>query len=66
MQLFVFDKGYMYIHPMKAKTEIIDAVKAFAKEIVVHTALILDPSGEQRLKVFKIRRKLQKLYVIVE
>ena len=40
----------MYVHPMKAKTEIIDAVKAFAKEIGVPTALILDLSGEQRSK----------------
>ena len=50
MQLFVSDVGYMYVHPMKAKTEIIDAVKAFAKEIGVPTALILDPAGEQRSK----------------
>ena len=40
----------MYVYPMKAKTEIIDAVKAFAKEIGVPTALILYPSGEQRAK----------------
>ena len=31
MQLFVSDVGYMYVHPMKAKTEIVDAVKAFCK-----------------------------------
>ena len=35
---------------MKAKTEIIDAVKAFAKKIGVPTALLLDSVGEQRLK----------------
>ena len=40
----------MYVQPMKAKTELIDAVKDFAKEIGVPTALILDPSGEQRSK----------------
>ena len=27
IQLFVSDKGYMYVQPMKAKTELIDAVK---------------------------------------
>ena len=46
MQLFVSDIGYMYVHPMKVKTEIINAVKAFAKEIGVPTALTLDPAGE--------------------
>ena len=50
MQLFVSDVGYMYVHPMKEKAEIVDAVKAFAKEIGVPTALILDLSGEQRSK----------------
>ena len=35
MQLFVSDAGFMYVHPMKAKTEIIDTVKAFAKEIIM-------------------------------
>ena len=46
IQLSVSDVGYMYVHPMKEKSEIIDAVKAFAKEIGVPTALILDPAGE--------------------
>ena len=50
MQLFVSDKGHMYVHSMKAKTEIIDAVKTSAKEISVPTALILNPSGKQRSK----------------
>ena len=49
-QLLVSDAGFMYVHSMKAKTKIIDAVKAFAKEISVPTALILDPEGTQRLK----------------
>ena len=50
MQLFVSDEGYMYVHPMKAITEIIDSVKAFAKEIGVPTGFILDLCGEQRSK----------------
>ena len=45
MRLFVSDTGFMYVYPMKVKTEIIDAVKAFAKEVGVPTALILDPEG---------------------
>ena len=44
---------------MKAKTEIIDAVKAFAKEIGVPTAFILDPAGEQRSKELeKVTKKM--------
>ena len=48
MQLFVSYTGFMYVYPMKSKTEIINAVKAFAKAIGVPTALILDPEGTQR------------------
>ena len=33
MQLFVSDVGFMYVYPMKSKSEIPLAVKAFAKEI---------------------------------
>ena len=40
----------MYTYPMKEKSEIVNAVKAFAKEIGVPTALILDPEGTQRSK----------------
>ena len=47
MQLFVSDAGFMYIYPMKEKTEIINTVKTFAKKIGVPTALILDPEGTQ-------------------
>ena len=48
MQLFVSDTGFMYIYPMKAKTEIINAVKAFAKAIGVPTALMIVPEGTHR------------------
>ena len=47
MQLFVSDTGFMYVVPMKSKTEIVQAVKQFAKEIGVPTALILDLEGTQ-------------------
>ena len=36
MQLFVSDMGFMYVYPMKLKSEIPMAVKAFAKEIGVY------------------------------
>ena len=36
MQLFVSDTGFMYVYPMKLKSEIPVAVKVFAKEIGVY------------------------------
>lgn len=48
MQLFVSDTGFMFVYPMKSKSEIPDAVKAFAKEIGVPVSLILDPEGTQK------------------
>lgn len=48
MQLFVSDTGFMYVYPMESKSQIPDAVKAFAKEIGVPLSFILDPSGEQK------------------
>ena len=36
MQLFVSDTGLMYVYPMKLKSEIPMAVKAFAEEIGVY------------------------------
>jgi hypothetical protein len=47
MQLFVSDKGFVYVVPMKSKGEFPNALKMFAKEIGVPLALILDPAGEQ-------------------
>ena len=47
MQLFVSDKGFVFVVPMKSKAEFPDAIKLFAKEIGVPTQLIMDPSGEQ-------------------
>ena len=38
----------MYVVPMTSKTQIVDAVKQFAKEIGVPMSLILDPEGTQR------------------
>jgi len=47
MQLFVSDKGFVFVVPMKSKGEFLDAFKMFTKEIGVPDALIIDPSGEQ-------------------
>ena len=46
-QLFVTDKGFVYVVPMKSKVNVLDAVKQFAKEIGAPDALIFDMSGEQ-------------------
>ena len=37
MQRFVSDTGFMYVVPMKSITEIVQAVKQFAKAIGVPT-----------------------------
>ena len=50
IQLFVSDTGFMFVYPMEMKTEIVNAVKAFAKKIGVPTVLILDPEGTQTSK----------------
>ena len=47
MQLFVSDKGFVYVFPMKDRKEIPKALKKFSKEIDVPVALIFDMSGEQ-------------------
>lgn len=46
-QLFVTDTGFVYVVPMKAKSEVLDAVKQFAKEIGAPDAIIADASREQ-------------------
>ena len=46
-QLFVTNKGYVYVVPMKFKIEVLQAVKQFAKEIGAPDAIICDMAGEQ-------------------
>ena len=46
-QLFVTDKGFVYVVPMKSKAEVPQAMKQFAKEIGAPEAFALDGSGEQ-------------------
>lgn len=47
-QLFVTDKGFVYVVPMKTRAEVMKAVKQFAKEIGAPEALICDAAREQR------------------
>ena len=46
-QLFVTDKGFVYVVPMRRKSEVILAIKQFAKEIGAPDAIVADMSGEQ-------------------
>ena len=46
-QLFVTDKGFVYVVPMRRKSEFLQAIKQFAKVIGVPTAIIVDMAGEQ-------------------
>ena len=46
-QLFVTDKGFLYVIPMQRKSEVLQAIKQFAKEIGAPTLIIADTSGEQ-------------------
>jgi hypothetical protein len=52
-QLFVTDKGFVYVVPMKRKGEVLQAIKQFAKEIGAPDAFIADMSGEQMSREVK-------------
>jgi hypothetical protein len=52
-QLFVTDKGFVYVIPMKSKAEVLQAVKQFAKEIGAPDAIICDMAGEQTSHALK-------------
>ena len=47
VQLFVTDKGFVYVVPLKRKKEVMQAVKQIAKEIGAPDAIICDAAGEQ-------------------
>ena len=47
-QLFATDKGFLYVVPMKSKSEVLQAVKQFAKEIGAPDAIICDSASEQK------------------
>ena len=46
-QLFVTDKGFVYVVPMRRKSDVLQAVKQFAKEVGAPDAFVADMSGEQ-------------------
>ena len=49
-QLFVTDKGFVYVVPMATKSEVLQAVKQFAKEVGAPDAIICDSAPEQKSK----------------
>lgn len=52
-QLFVTDKGFVYVVPMMRKGQVHLALKQFAKEVGIPDAIIADMSGEQMSKEVK-------------
>ena len=53
MQLFVTDKGFVYVVPLPSKSDVPKALKLFAKEIGAPTAIICDAGCEQVSKEMK-------------
>ena len=49
MQLFVTDKGYVFVVAMKSKGEVHKATKLFFKQVGIPNAIIADKSKEQTL-----------------
>ena len=59
MQIFVSERGFVFIVPMKSRGEFHLDLKMFAKEIGVPLYQILDPSGEKNsAKVTKMCHKM--------
>ena len=46
-QLFGTDKGFIYVVPMKRKSEVLSAIKQFAKEVGAPDAIVSDMAREQ-------------------
>ena len=53
MQLFVSDKGFIALYPIKSKKEFPNALKLFCKETGVPERLILNDTKEQKLSKVK-------------
>jgi len=53
MQLFVTDKGFVFVVPMKSKSEVPQALKLFAKQVGAPDAIICDYAGEQTSKAVR-------------
>ena len=54
LSTFVTEKGFIYVVPMKKKSEVLLAIKQFAKEIGAPDSFVADMSGEQMSSEVKI------------
>ena len=52
-QIFVTEKKFVYVVPMKSKAEVLQSVKKFAKEIGAPDAIISDTAGEKTSKAIR-------------
>jgi hypothetical protein len=52
-QIFVTDKGFVYVVPMMSKAKVLQAVKQFEKEIGAPEPIICDMAGEQMSQAHK-------------
>ena len=59
MQLFVTDKGFVFVVPMRSKSEAPQALKLFAKEVGAPDAIICDAAKEQISK--EVRQFCQRM-----
>ena len=50
MQIFVSDKGYVKVYPMKSLTEYPSAIRQFAKEVGAPDILVADPQNSHASK----------------
>ena len=49
-QIFVTDRGFIYVVPMKSISDVLQAVQQFAKEIGAPEAIIAESSKDQKSK----------------
>ena len=49
-QIFLSDKGFVAVYPMESKSQFESALHQFYKDIGVSYTLVVDPSGDQKIK----------------
>ena len=50
MQIYVSDKGFVFVCPVQAERQFLDTLKLFAKEVGVPLSIIADPARAQKSK----------------
>jgi len=67
MQIYVSDKGYVAVYPVKAERLFLDTLKLFAKEVGVPISIIADPARAQKSnKVVQFYHKIGTTLKILE